>query len=96
MEEVMEEIAKKDNYPMRDRLIRVLYVILFTIIFSVCRFVLGCIILIQICFDLIEGKPNHRLKQFSLEFKDYIAEIIAFLTYQTEIKPFPFSDWPSN
>jgi len=36
------------------------------------------------------------LCQFSSEFKDYIAEVVAFVTYQSDTKPFPFSDWPKN
>ena len=87
----MEEI-----YPVKDRLIKGLYVLLFLFAFGVCRFLLYIIVLVQFFFDLISGKPNNRLCQFSSEFKNYIAEVVAFLTYQSDAKPFPFSDWPNK
>ena len=87
----MEEV-----YPVKDRLIKGLFVFLFLFAFGVCRFLLHIIALVQFLFDLISGKPNNRLFQFSSELKDYIAEVVVFVTYQSDTKPFPFSDWPKN
>ena len=83
-------------YPVKDRLIKGLYVLLFMFAFGVCRFLLCFIVFMQFLFDLISGAPNNRLCQFSSAFKDYIAEVVAFVTYQSDTKPFPFSDWPKN
>lgn len=87
---------EKEDYPLKDRVFRVFYIILFLIIFGISRFLLGWIIFFQICFDLICAKPNERLKRFSLGFKEYISEVIAFATYQTNTKPFPFAKWPGE
>jgi hypothetical protein len=86
----------EETYPVKDRLIKGLNVLLFLFAFAVCRFLLYIIVLVQFLFDLISGEPNNRLCQFSSEFKDYIAEVVAFVTYQSDTKPFPFSDWPKN
>jgi len=86
----------EETYPVKDRLIKGLNVLLFLFAFGVCRFLLYIIVLVQFLFDLISGEPNNRLCQFSSEFKDYIAEVVAFVTYQSDTKPFPFSDWPKN
>ena len=83
-------------YPVKDRLIKGLFVLLFMFAFGVCRFLLCFIVFMQFLFDLISGEPNNRLCQFSSAFKDYIAEVVAFVTYQSDTKPFPFSDWPKN
>ena len=83
-------------YPVKDRLIKGFYVLLFMFAFGVCRFLLCFIVFVQFLFDLISGEPNNRLCQFSSEFKDYIAEVVAFVTYQSDTKPFPFSDRPKN
>ena len=40
--------------------------------------------------DILRGNMD------ASEFKDYIAEVVAFVTYQSDTKPFPFSDWPKN
>jgi len=86
----------EETYPVKDRLVKGLFVLLFMFAFGVCRFLLFFIVLVQFLFDLISGEPNNRLCQFSSEFKDYIAEVVAFVTYQSDTKPFPFSDWPKN
>jgi len=86
----------EETYTVKDRLIKGLFVLLFLFAFGVCRFLLYIIVLVQFFFDLISGKPNNRLCQFSSEFKNYIAEVVAFVTYQSDTKPFPFSDWPKN
>ncbi len=86
----------EETYPVKDRLIKGLFVLLFLLAFGVCRFLLYIIVLVQFLFDLISGEPNTRLCQFSAELKDYFSEIIAFVTYQSDTKPFPFSDWPKN
>ena len=85
----------EETYPVKDRLIKGLFVLLFLFAFGVCRFLLYIIVLVQFLFDLISGEPNTRLCQFSAELKDYFSEIIAFVTYQSDTKPFPFSDWPN-
>jgi hypothetical protein len=85
-----------ETYPVKDRLIKGLFVLLFLFAFGVCRFLLYIIVLVQFLFDLISGEPNTRLCQFSAELKDYFSEIITFVTYQSDTKPFPFSDWPKN
>ena len=86
----------EETYPVKERLIKGRNVLLFLFAFAVCRFLLYIIVLVQFLFDLISGEPNNRLCQFSSEFKDYIAEVVAFVTYQSDTKPFPFSDWPKN
>jgi hypothetical protein len=83
-------------YTVKDRLIKGLYVLLFLFAFGVCRFLLYIIVLVQFLFDLISREPNTLLCQFSAELKDYFSEIIAFVTYQSNTKPFPFSDWPNK
>ena len=86
----------EEAYTVKDRLVKGLFVLLFMFAFGVCRFLLYIIVLVQFLFDLISREPNTRLCQFSAELKDYFSEIIAFVTYQSDTKPFPFSDWPNK
>ena len=90
-----EEQMKK-NYPVKERLIKGLFVLLYCFAFSICRFLVGIIALVQFLFDLISGEPSIRLCKFSAKLNNYVSEIIAFVSYQSDIKPFPFSDFPSN
>ena len=90
-----EEQMKK-TYPVKERLIKGLFVLLFCFAFSICRFLVVIIALVQFLFDLISGEPSIRLCKFSAKLNNYVSEIIAFVSYQSDIKPFPFSDFPSN
>ncbi len=75
---------------------RLLYMLLFVIAYSVVETILTAIVLIQILFRLFSGKTNPRLLAFSAEASRYIYDVLQYLTFNSEEKPFPFRDWPSN
>lgn len=73
--------------------------VLFMIVFGIASYflILPLIIILSIAqalFTLIAGEPNENLKYFSATLDLYISQIIKFLTYLSEEKPFPFSDFP--
>lgn len=76
------------------RLIRVLYMILFAIVFKAAEFVMWVVVVIQLAVVLATGSPNERLQRFGKQLSIYTYSLWMFLTYNTERKPFPFSDWP--
>jgi len=45
-------------------------------------------------FTLITGNANANLKYFSAVLELYISQLFRFLTYLSEVKPYPFSDLP--
>ena len=49
---------------------------------------------VQALFALITGNANANLKYFAATLDLYISQIIKFMTYVSEQKPFPFSDLP--
>lgn len=74
-------------------LIRCMYMILFLI---VSRIVSACVFLIavfQLFCSLIWRKPNDDVMDFGRALSIYLAEIVQFLSYNTEKKPWPFSPW---
>ncbi len=75
---------------------RLLYMILFSVIFQVVEFVLFIVVVTQFAFKLIAGKANGRLRTFGANLGVYVQEIIAFLTYYTEEMPYPFDAWPNQ
>jgi hypothetical protein len=86
----------KKNLKNSSSWIRLLFMILFSIIYGTAVFVLWTIVLIQVFFSLITGSANGRLLPFSGQLSAYIYEILLYLAYNREEKPFPFSDWPSS
>jgi hypothetical protein len=73
---------------------RLLYVLLFVILYGVAEVVLGAIVVVQFGFKLITHKTNDNLLNFSTGLNKYIYEILQFMTFNSNEKPYPFSDWP--
>ena len=82
------------HYENKESWQRVLFTILFWLIFSVSQFVLGAVVIAQCIFSLVGGKPNDHLLNFGDSLGKYIHEILRFVTYNTEQRPFPFTDFP--
>ncbi len=74
---------------------RVLFMLLLALAFHVCVTVLGVVTLIQFVIVLLNDTPNIRLASFGRSMGNYLRQITAFLTFATEEKPFPFSEWPA-
>ncbi|MCK4671617.1 MAG: DUF4389 domain-containing protein [Candidatus Aegiribacteria sp.] len=89
-----QQTNAKRNY--KDDLIRGAFMILF---FVAARFVgvlVALITLFQFLCVLIASKPNDNVKHFGKNLSLYAAEIIQFLSYNTDRKPWPYSKWPEE
>jgi hypothetical protein len=74
---------------------RFLYMILFAIVLGVVKVVLFAVILLQVILTLFTRSQNERTTKFGGQLGLYACQIFHFLTYYSESRPFPFSDWPS-
>ena len=83
----------KANLGRKETWKRGLFMVLFTIIYSIAEVVVGFVILLQFLFVLVGGTVNTRLKTFGCEMAGYVYAILAFLTFNTEEKPYPFAPW---
>ncbi|MCB1694043.1 MAG: DUF4389 domain-containing protein [Pseudomonadales bacterium] len=86
----------RDSVTSVDTWIRGLFMLLFAIIFSVAKVVMGCVIFIQFLFKLFAGDPNDRLMEFGDDLSVFMFQILQFQTFNTEMKPFPFAPWPEG
>ncbi|VAW36791.1 hypothetical protein MNBD_GAMMA01-637 [hydrothermal vent metagenome] len=73
---------------------RIFYTILFAIIGWLSLWVFTFVVLIQFGFLLITGQVNSNLKGFNKEVGLFLFDLIKYLSFQTNDKPFPFRDWP--
>ena len=85
----------KANLTNTDTWIRLVYMILFAVIFNVAELVAGVVVLVQFLFRLITGSVNEPLQDFGRRLAIYFQEIVTFLTYHTDRKPYPFAPWPA-
>ena len=57
---------------------------------------LGFITLLQLLFSLGSKKPNNNLISFSKKISIYIYQIINFITYSSDERPWPFNAFPDK
>ena len=86
----MEE-QKSEKRDFTDDLIRGAFMLLYFIAARIVAAMVCFIGLVQFLFTLITRKPNDNLKKFGKDLSVYAAEIIEFLSYSTDKKPWPFS-----
>ncbi len=89
------ENGLKSNLTRSETWIRVLYVILFAVIYMVAEVVLVAVVVIQFGFVLITGKRNPNLLQFGGRLSRYMYDVLLYFTFRSDKEPFPFDDWPA-
>lgn len=89
----MDEDLKR-NLSSGPTWVRALYMILFGVIFYVAEFVLIAVAVVQLLAKLFSGATLARLDTFGAQLAEYMRAIVAFLTFASEAKPFPFASWP--
>lgn len=77
------------------KLIRIIYVIFYYFIFGLCHFLLLLVAVSQTLLNIFYAGPNHSLQKFSASLGIYVKQIVDYVAYVSEEKPFPFSDWPN-
>jgi hypothetical protein len=91
-EEDMQE--QTDEAQGESRWVRILYMILFGVLFKVAEFVMWVTVAFQVLMTLISGAPNAQARRFGQSLSLYVCEIWRYLTYNSELKPFPLGEWP--
>jgi hypothetical protein len=88
--------TKKKNLTNPKTWLRLVYIILFAIAFNVAEVVIVAVVVAQFLFELITGRSNEQLRSLGRSLGGYANEIIAYLTYHSDDKPFPFGSWPEG
>jgi hypothetical protein len=89
----MNEVAKKP-WADAENWKRIVFMILFGAISRIAEILLATIAVIQVFYTLITGARNARLLKFGGQLSAYVKLIFEYMTYNTEVKPYPFSNWP--
>lgn len=85
----------KKNIKSESFWLRSLFMVLFVIIYRVVDMLVLLVAVSQWIYTLLTGDCNASLSRFALGLAAYVVQIIHYLSYNTEAKPFPFSDWPT-
>ncbi len=76
-------------------LIMAAYVIVIALLWPFIGALLFVLILIQALFSIVTGETNHYVTQTAESLASYFQQILHFLIYTSETKPFPFAPFPT-
>lgn len=75
---------------------RLLYMILFAIVFGITETVVYITALVAFASMLVRGSINPSILGFGKNLGKFVNQIVEFLTFNTEDLPFPFTAWPDE
>ena len=75
---------------------RGLFMIIFLILMEIAGTVLAVITIIQFFWLLIKNDKNEGLLSFGKSLGKWFREVVRFQTAETDVKPFPWAEWPSE
>ena len=87
----------EQNLKSRTTWLRLLFMCLCALLISLASFVGSVVVVLGFLWVLFNGEVNRQLQQTGQSIASYIYEIVRYLTFNSESKPFPFgADWPSG
>jgi len=96
-EEFTDSEEWKENLVKQGKWIRLLWMIgFFSFLYVISLTVVGIVVLIQFLFVLFTDKSSLNVTKVSQGFRDYMVQILDYINYHSNEKPFPFSDFPSS
>ena len=96
-ERQQQSMPVKDNLKSRSTWLRLFFMLVVIILYAVSRLVVSVVVLLQVFWKLFTGKTNKPLEIFGQSLATYTYQIVRYLTFNTEERPFPFElDWPAG
>jgi len=86
----------KENLKQQSTWMRGLYMLLFSIFYSLAELVMSAVVIFQFLLVLFTGETNQRLLKLGQSLGTYIYQIIQYLTFNTDYQPYPFGAWPKG
>src|SRR5688572_16637895 len=86
----------KENILSASQWLRILLMLGFVILSWLLRFGQLAIVVIQVLFALITGRANDNMRRAGTLLSLYQAQIWLYLSYSSNVKPYPFSDLPEE
>ena len=91
-----EKASALDNKSFQERLAKGLALVLFIILFDLVELVVILVAVVQYIMLLATGNTLPTLRSLGISLGGYLKQIVAYLTFETDDKPYPFAAWPSS
>ena len=88
MQEQTQEVQKANGE-------RVLYTILYAVIAKIVSWIICLLVIVQFIYSWIADKPNEKLLSFSASLSEYVRQLIVYISFNSDTKPWPKGDWPN-
>lgn len=72
------------------------FILLFAVIYSLAKILVVAVVVFQFLATLITGKRNERLLEFGQSLSTFMYQILCYLTFNSDEKPYPFGEWPKG
>lgn len=82
----------KRNILSPSQWVRILYMAFYAVACWVLTIIISVIIVAQVVISLITGRDNENLRTTGKKLSDYFHDLLDFLVYASEDKPWPFDD----
>jgi hypothetical protein len=92
----MDNEQLKSNLTSSKHWLRLVFMLLYAAVLQLASIVMWVVVAVQFLFSLITGEDNLPLRRFGHSLSTYIYDVLKFLCYSSEEKPFPFADWPES
>lgn len=86
----------KENAKNVDVWTRGLFILIYGVIFYFLFFLIWLVVIFQFLMKLITTELNDQLLDFSDSLTKYVSQILLYITFKSEERPFPFSPWPTD
>ena len=86
----------KENAKNIDVWTRGLFILIFAVIFYFLFILIWLVVIFQFIMKLITSELNSQLLDFSDSLTQYVTQILLYITFKSEERPFPFSPWPTQ
>ena len=86
----------KEKLLVKEKWIRGILMLFFFLVKYITSTLISITAIFQFIANLVFEKPNERVLSFSKHLNAYLLQIVNFLTFNSEFKPFPFNNFPEN
>jgi uncharacterized protein YqhQ len=85
------------NVRSKNTWLRLLFMIVMAVAWSIAVVIVGAVVVVNFFYVLFTGKTNSRLTGLGQSLATYLYQIVRFMTFNTETRPFPMDEeWPDQ
>ena len=95
VKDMIDKTTKK-NLADKSSWVRFIFMMISLICLEIARVLFFICVIFQFLCNLVTRASNKHILELSDSLRRYIDEILKFLSYQIEKKPYPFSPFPSK